>query len=87
MFENICALYLKLDLEAGEAFFDMYHDDLLCQREGAGEELDEMEEYMENDNRKAFDMSFKNIAATEKYCKAVIKIQELTRELPESIYG
>lgn len=87
IYERICALYLKLGLDAGEAFFDMYHDHLLCQRDGAGSELDEMEEYMEKDNSRAFKMCMDNLVATEKYCKAVIKLQEQTRKLPESIYG
>lgn len=68
-------------------FFETYHDNLMYQLQGVDEELDEMLVDFDNQNEEHFMMGYKNLEDTLVYFKAVIKLQKLTLELPESIYG
>ena len=91
---KIDATYNKLD-NYNEYFFDAYQDDLRVQRDCAFMELDELEEYCKNPKKQFGDITgtegveicIKNLEDTLTYCNAVIKLQNLSKELPKSIYG
>lgn len=83
--QQIGAEYDKIEL-TDYGFFDAYHDTMLYQKEGAWEEVGEIEYFEEKGEIKHAEGGIKQLMETLAYCKAVVKLQEMTRKLPKAIY-
>jgi hypothetical protein len=91
---HIESLYNELDYE-GYDFFNIYHDVLKLQMDGAWFEVQELENYIDNPTKKYGDITgkdcakicIKNLKNTLVYAKAVIKLQQQTKDLPTRIFG
>ena len=83
---QIDSLYNKVEL-SDYGFFETYHDTMLYQRDGAWEEASEIQYHTDRGEIKFAEAGIKNLQETLAFCKAVIKVQEMTRKLPEPIYG
>ena len=76
-------------------FFDLYHDTMLYQKNGAWEEVDELEAFIKQQMIKpsvqnidgVIKKYIKNLKDTLKYCKAVIKAQTQVNKIPDAIFG
>lgn len=89
--------YNKLNMNENN-FFETYHDIMLTQRDCAYEESEEYDYYItHSETFKANGKVKTNIDCAKeciitlnnilKYMKAIIQLQELTRKLPEPIFG
>lgn len=95
---KICALiqkeYNKLNYE-GYNFFSTHHDNLRIQMDCAFEELGELEVYANNPSKKYGNilgeqgalLTLETLKDTLIFVKAVIQLQEQTRNLPMPIFG
>jgi hypothetical protein len=87
-------LYNELDYE-GYDFFNVHHDNLRIQMDCSWMEVDELEYNVNNPTKKYGDITGKDCAAicienlknTLVYVKAVIKLQQQTKDLPTCIFG
>ena len=78
--------YNMLELDKYK-FFETYHDSMRCQMECAWEEVDNVAAYEEDNDEDSALSSISLLQQTLTYCKAVIRLQKLTKALPEAIYG
>lgn len=91
---HIESLYNELDYE-GYCFFKIYHDNLKLQMDCSWCEVQELENYINNPTKKYGDITgkdcakicIKNLKNTLVYAKAVIKLQQQTKDLPTCIFG
>ena len=94
LMRQINTKYDELDGEDG-GFFDLYHDDLLIQRDCSFQEYEEIIEYLDNpkkmygriSGKEGAEIGIKNLHDTLIYMTAVIDIQTKINDLPKSIYG
>ena len=77
--------YNKLTFEAGQRFFETYHDIMSCQRDCANDITGEVDHYVEQGHFKLALENIQNLRDTMKYCQAVIELQKQTVNLPKHI--
>ena len=70
-----------------EGFFDLYHDDLLIQKDCAWQEVEELEEDLKKKRKKHAEISMKNLKDTLDYVTFIVDIQNQLDKCPRSIYG
>jgi hypothetical protein len=78
--------YDSLTIE-NEDFFNQYHDNLRIQADCSTDVYEEIEVYLKLGRKDAVNYHLDQLRDTLTYCKAVIKLQTETNNLPACIFG
>lgn len=81
---QINAAYRSID---DNIIIQLYHDSMLCQKDGAEEYILQLEQCVKQKNYEEAREILKTLKDTLEYCQHIIAVQELIQKTPEPIFG